>query len=137
MSMRSPLSKVLGLGSAKQGAHHWWVQRITSVALLFLAPWFLFALINLGDVSFASLTLWMAQPLHSVLLSLFVVVVTYHSQLGVQVVLEDYVANKGTRMVSLLIINFALLLLAVIGVFSILRVALSVSPAIHVQMGLE
>jgi len=137
MSMRSPMSKVLGLGAAKQGSHHWWLQRVTSVALALLAPWFLLSLITLGDVSYASLTLWIAQPIHSVLLSLFVVVVTYHSQLGVQVVMEDYVANKGVRMVTLLIVNFALMLLAVIGVFSILRVALSVSPAIHIQMGLE
>ena len=137
MSLQSPLSKVLGLGAAKEGANHWWVQRVTAVALLLLAPWFLFSLIGLGDVSYASFTLWIAMPVHAVLLGLFVVVVSYHAQLGLQVVIEDYVANKRTRVAILLIINFALLLLAVIGVFAILRIALSVSPTIHIQMGTD
>ncbi|MES1196187.1 MAG: succinate dehydrogenase, hydrophobic membrane anchor protein [Steroidobacter sp.] len=133
MSLRSPLGRVLGLGAAKEGASHWWSQRVSAVALLLLAPWFLLSLINLGDVSYASVTLWITSPIHSVLLSLFVVAVSYHAQLGLQVVVEDYVSHKGTRMVVLLVINFALLLLAVIAVFSVLRMALSV-PAIQFQM---
>jgi len=134
MSLQSPLSKVLGLGAAKEGASHWWSQRVSAVALMLLAPWFLLSLIALGDVSYASITLWIASPVHSVLLSLLVVTLSYHAQLGLHVVIEDYVAHKGTRMVLLLIINFALLLLAVMAVFSILRMALSV-PAIQIQMG--
>jgi len=137
MNMRSPMKSVLGLGAAKQGSHHWWMQRVSSVALLLLAPWFLLSLISLGDVSYASLTLWIAQPVHSVLLTMFVVITVYHTQLGLQVVIEDYVAHEGLKLVTILIINFVLLLLAVIGVFSILRIAFSVSPAIHLQMGLE
>jgi len=137
MSVQSPLKTVLGLGAAKQGPHHWWVQRVSSVALLFLTPWFLLSLISLGDVSYASVTLWIAQPVHSVLLSLFLVTTVYHAQLGLQVVIEDYIANEAARLIIMLIVNFALLLLAVAGVFSILRIALSVSPAIRIQMGLE
>lgn len=136
MSLQSPLSKVLGLGAAKEGASHWWSQRVSAVALLLLMPWFLLSLISLGDVSYASLTLWIAMPVHAVLLSLLVVAISYHAQLGLQVVLEDYVTHKGTRMITLLLINFALLLLAVIGVFAILRIALSVSPA-NIQTGLN
>jgi succinate dehydrogenase / fumarate reductase membrane anchor subunit len=137
MSLQSPLSKVTGLGSAKEGASHWWSQRVTSVALTLLCPWLLLSLISLGDVSYASFVSWIAQPVHAVLLGLTVVTISYHTQQGLQVVLEDYVANKGTRMVTLLIVNFALLLLAVIGVFAILRIALSVSPAVKIQMGME
>ncbi len=135
MSLRSPLSKVLGLGAAKQGSHHWWSQRISSVALTFLAPWFLLSLINLGDVGYASFTSWIASPINSVLLSLLIVALSYHAQLGMQVVVEDYIANKVVRMITSLIINSALLLLAVIGVLAILRIALSVAPAIQFQMG--
>jgi succinate dehydrogenase / fumarate reductase membrane anchor subunit len=125
---------VLGLGSAKQGAHHWWVQRMSAVALLLLAPWFLFSLISLGDVSYASLVFWIAAPVHSVLLSLLVAAIAYHGKLGLQIVIEDYIAHKGTRVVVMLVVNFAMLLLAVIAVYSILRLALSV-PAVQIQMG--
>jgi succinate dehydrogenase / fumarate reductase membrane anchor subunit len=135
MSLRSPLSKVLGLGAAKEGASHWWSQRVSAVALALLAPWFLLSLLSQGDVSYSSLTSWIAAPVNSVLLSLLIVALGYHAQLGLQVVIEDYVAHKGARMITLLIINFALLLLAVIGVFAILRIALSAAPAIQIQMG--
>lgn len=133
MTLQSPLSKVLGLGAAKEGASHWWSQRVSAVALTLLAPWFLLSLITLGDISYTSFTLWINSPVHSVLLSLLVVALTYHAQLGLQVVVEDYVAHKGTRVIVMLIINFAMLLLAVLAVFSILRMALSV-PAIQNQM---
>ncbi|MGC3980736.1 MAG: succinate dehydrogenase, hydrophobic membrane anchor protein [Steroidobacteraceae bacterium] len=123
MSLRSPLGKVLGLGSAKAGAHHWWVQRVSAVGLLLLAPWFLFSLIALGDLSYANVVGWIATPINTVLLSLLVLTVTYHAQLGLQVVVEDYVAAKGTKVVVLLLINFALLVLGVLGVFSVLRIA--------------
>lgn len=136
MSLRSPLGKVLGWGTARDGVHHWWSQRVTAVALLLLAPWFLLSLISLGDVSYASMTEWIASPVHSVLLSLLLVVITYHAQLGLQVVVEDYVANMGIRMITLLVINFVLVLLAVLGVFAVLRIALTVTPAIHVQLGM-
>jgi len=136
MSLQSPLSKVLGLGAAKEGAQHWYSQRVSAVALLLLAPWFLVSLIYLGDVSYASITRWIASPVHSVLLSLFVIAASYHAQLGLQVVIEDYVPHKGTRVAVLLLLNFVLLLLAVIAVFSILRLALNVS-AVQIQMGTD
>lgn len=136
MSLQSPLGRVLGLGAAKEGASHWWMQRVTAVALLLLGPWFLLSLISLGDISYASVTAWIASPLHSVLLALLVVVSSYHAQLGMQVVIEDYVPHKATRMITMLVINFALLLLAVLGVFAILRIALTTVPAIRVQLGM-
>lgn len=123
MSLRSPLGKVLGLGAAKEGAAHWWVQRVSAVGLLLLAPWFLLSLIGIGDLSYASVVNFVAAPLNTVLLSLFVLTVCYHAQLGLQVVIEDYVASKGTKIVVLLVVNFGLLLLGVLGVLSVLRVA--------------
>jgi succinate dehydrogenase / fumarate reductase membrane anchor subunit len=127
MSLRSPLGKVLGLGSAKTGAGHWWSQRVSAVGLVLLAPWFLLSLIALGDLSYAHVVAWVASPLNTVLLSLLVLTVTYHAQLGLQVVVEDYVAQKGTRMVVMLVINFGLVLLGLLGVFSVLRIAVAAS----------
>ncbi len=123
MSLQSPLGKVLGLGAAKEGAGHWWMQRVSAVGLLLLAPWFLLSLIGLGDLGYPSVTAFVAAPLNTVLLSLFVLTLCYHAQLGLQVVIEDYVAAKGTKMLLLLVVNFALLLTGVLGVVSVLRVA--------------
>ena len=123
MSLRSPLGKVLGLGAAKEGAGHWWSQRVSAVALLLLGPWFVLSLIAVGDLSYVNVVHWIAVPLHTVLLSLLVLAVAYHAQLGLQVVVEDYVAGKGTRLLAMLVINFGLLLLGVLGVFSVLRIA--------------
>jgi len=123
MSLRSPLGKVLGAGAAKEGAHHWWAQRISAVGLLLLAPWFLLSLIALGDMSYASVHDWVGLPVNTVLLSLLVLAVTYHAYLGLQVVVEDYVAHKGIRVLVMLVIKFALLILGVLGVVSVLRIA--------------
>jgi succinate dehydrogenase / fumarate reductase membrane anchor subunit len=123
MSLRSPLGAVLGLGAAKEGAGHWWTQRVSAVGLLLLGPWFVIALLMLGDLSYAAVAAWAAAPLNAVLLSLLVVTTTYHAQLGMQVVIEDYVAHKGTKILITLAINFALLVLGVLGVFSVLRIA--------------
>ena len=123
MSLRSPLGKAVGMGAAKEGAGHWWSQRVSSVGLLLLAPWFLISLLVLGDLAYVHLVSWMAKPLNAVLLCLLVVTLAYHAQLGLQVVVEDYVPSKGTRMVIMLLINFGLLMVGVLGVFSVLRIA--------------
>lgn len=123
MSLRSPLGKVIGMGAAKSGASHWWSQRVSAVGLVLLAPWFLFSLIALGDLSHATVVAWIASPVNTVLLSLLVATLCYHAQLGLQVVVEDYVAQKGPRMAVMLVVNFGLVLLAVTGVLSILRIA--------------
>lgn len=125
MSLRSPMSKVLGLGAAKEGASHWWSQRVTAVGLTLLAPWFVLSLIAVGDLSYANVVGWIAAPVNAVLLSLLVFTTAYHAQLGLQVVVEDYVSHKGTRLLTMLVINFALLILGVLGVFSVLRIAFS------------
>lgn len=124
MSLRSPIGKVLGLGAAGEGASHWWIQRVTSVGLLLLAPWFLISLLILGDLSYAAVTAWMAAPLNTTLLGLLLVTLVYHAKLGVQVVVEDYVHHEGCKLLLLLAIDFVLIALGVLGVISVLRVAL-------------
>lgn len=127
MSLRSPIGRVLGLGSAKEGVGHWWTQRVTSVALVILGLWFLVALVCIDDMSHAMLIEWLAKPVNAVLMTLLVGTTVYHSQLGVQVVIEDYVANKGTKVVALLISNFLHVALGALGIFAILKIAFGAS----------
>jgi succinate dehydrogenase / fumarate reductase membrane anchor subunit len=122
-SLRSPLGLVSGLGSAKGGAHHWWMQRLTSIALVPLTVWFTVSILSLPSLDHVTVVSWMAQSWTSLLLILLVLVATYHSQLGVRVVVEDYVHNSGMRTLTLVTLTFVHTLLAVAGVFAILKVA--------------
>jgi succinate dehydrogenase / fumarate reductase membrane anchor subunit len=110
MSLRSPLGRVLGLGAAKNGVHHWWVQRVSAVGLVFLGLWFVISLLCLGQLDYDTARAWLASPVNAALLVLLVVTSFYHSQLGVQVVLEDYV-------------KFVHLALGTVAVIAVLRVA--------------
>lgn len=128
MSLRSPLGKVLGAGSAKQGVHHWWVQRLTSVALVPLSVWFLVSLLALPSLEHATVVAWMAQSSTALLLVLLVLIGAWHSQLGVRVVVEDYVHGAGARTVTLVALGFAHVLIAAAGVMAVLRVTLGAAP---------
>ncbi|HEX4648667.1 MAG TPA: succinate dehydrogenase, hydrophobic membrane anchor protein [Steroidobacteraceae bacterium] len=128
MSLRSPLGKVLGAGSAKQGVHHWWVQRLTSVALVPLSVWFLVSLLALPSLEHATVVAWMAQSSTALLLVLLVLIGAWHSQLGVRAVVEDYVHGAGARTVTLVALGFAHVLIAAAGVMAVLRVALGAAP---------
>jgi len=123
MSLRSPMGRVLGLGTAKGGSHHWWMQRVTSVALLFLTLWFVAALLRLGEFDYALVTGWIGKPVNAVLLSLLIGTSTYHSQLGVQVVVEDYVVAKLLKTVVMMLLTFVHVELAALGIFAVLRIA--------------
>ena len=117
------LSKVLGRGSAHEGAHHWRVQRLTAVALLLLGAWFVVSLVLLPDYSFASVHAWASGLVNATLLALFAGAACWHSQLGVQVVIEDYV-HGWMRPASLVLSGFAHLLVAALSVLAIARIAL-------------
>jgi succinate dehydrogenase / fumarate reductase, membrane anchor subunit len=123
MSLRTPLGKVLGLGAARDGVQHWWTQRLTSVALVPLSIWFVVSLLTLPSLDHATVVAWMSQSWTALLLIILVLVATWHSQLGVRVVVEDYVHGTGARTVALVALLFAHVLLAGAGVFAILKVA--------------
>jgi len=123
MSLRSPLARVLGHGSAKEGVHHWWMQRLTSIALLPLTVWFVVALLSLPLHDRASVAAWVANGWTPLLLIVFVLVATWHSRLGVQVVIEDYVPAAGTKTFSLILSTFAHFLVAAAAIFAVLKVA--------------
>lgn len=123
MSLRSPMGRVLGLGSAKEGVSHWWSQRVSAVALVILGLWFVSSLLRLGSFSYPLVRAFIGTPLNAVLLSLLIGTTVYHSQLGVQVVVEDYVGKHGLKVATLLLLNFAHMALAAVGIFSVLRIA--------------
>jgi succinate dehydrogenase / fumarate reductase membrane anchor subunit len=123
MSLVTPLNRVLGLGKAAGAAEHWWMQRLTAVALVPLGLWFACALSTLPGFDHASVVTWVQRPATSILLILFVGAAAYHSFLGVQVVIEDYVAGKASRVAALMMSAFAHTGLAVAAVFSILKIA--------------
>ena len=123
MSLMTPLNRVLGLGNAKGAAEHWWLQRTTAVALLLLGLWFAYELLTLRGFDYASVVAWVREPVTSILLILFVVAAGYHSALGVQVVIEDYVPGKGTRAATLMASTLAHVGLTIAAVFAVLKIA--------------
>lgn len=123
MSLRSPIGRVTGLGTAKEGLGHWWSQRVTSVALLLLGLWFVASLLRMPNFSHELVTTWIAMPLNTVLLLLLIGTLVYHSQLGVQVVVEDYVHHHGLKIVTMLLLTFAHVVVAALAIFAVLRIA--------------
>lgn len=129
MSGRSPLARVRFLGSAKEGVSHWWIQRLTSVALLPLGGWLLASLVALPALDYRTVVGWISHLWTAVFLLLFVVTAAWHSRLGVQVVVEDYVHDAGTKAVALAASSFAHALLAAAGVLAVLRIAIMGGPS--------
>jgi succinate dehydrogenase / fumarate reductase membrane anchor subunit len=117
------LSKVLGRGSAHEGAHHWRAQRLTAMALALLATWFVVSLALLPDRDYATLYLWAGSLWNATLLALFSATACWHSLLGVQVVIEDYVRG-WLRPAALVLSAFIHVLLAGLSVLAIARIAL-------------
>jgi len=128
VSLRSPLGKVLGVGSAKQGVQHWWLQRLTAVALVPLSIWFVASLLSLGSFDHATVVAWMSGSWTALLLILLVLTCAWHSQLGVRVVVEDYVHGAAARTVTLVSVLFVHTLIAAAGVFAVLKVAFGAAP---------
>jgi succinate dehydrogenase / fumarate reductase, membrane anchor subunit len=124
MSLRSPLGYVLGHGSAREGVHHWWHLRTTSAALAVLGIWFVFAVLTLPDLSRASVVAWLGKPFSAVLMMLFVFATVWHSLLGLQVVVEDYVRGKGARVLVLVLLRFIHVLAGAAALFAVLKLAL-------------
>ncbi|HTX06393.1 MAG TPA: succinate dehydrogenase, hydrophobic membrane anchor protein [Steroidobacteraceae bacterium] len=124
MTLRSPLARVLGQGSAKDGVHHWWVQRLSSVALVPLTVWFVVSVLSLPSLDDATVTAWIGQLWTMVFLILLVLTASWHSQLGVRVVVEDYVHGAGTKALTLALVTFFHVVVAAAGVLAILKVGL-------------
>ena len=120
--LRTPLARVKGLGSAKDGTHHFWHQRLTALLLVPLALWIGFGIAALPP-GYDELHAWIGQPLVTVGLVLLIATTFYHAQLGLQVVIEDYVSSHARRTVVLLLSNLLCLLFGIVGVVSVLKIA--------------
>ena len=127
MSLRSPLSRVMGTGSAKYGTAHWWAQRVTAVALIPLTLWFVFSLLSLPDLDYDLVRTWLSVPISGFLATLLVAVLAYHSYLGTTVIVEDYVAGAGMKVLILMLLRFLYILAGGAAIFAILRVVLGFS----------
>jgi len=124
MSLQTRLATVRGLGSAKNGTHHWWGQRVTAVALLPLTLWFVYSVIMLAGAGYIEVAGWLAQPLNTVLMLLLIAATFHHLQLGLQVVIEDYIHSEFTKLTTLLFVKFASFGLAVASGYAVLKIAL-------------
>ncbi len=124
MSLRTPMSRVLGSGPARGGAvHHWWVQRLTSIALVPLTLWLLLSLLSLSLADHAAVTHWIGSNLNPLWLTLTVAVMAWHSVLGVQVVIEDYVHGAAAKTFALFLNQFVHWLSAAVAVYAVLHIA--------------
>jgi succinate dehydrogenase / fumarate reductase membrane anchor subunit len=122
-SIRTPLGKVRGLGSAKEGAKHFIAQRVSAIALLILVPWFLISLIGAARGGYAHAVDWIGQPFNAVLTVLSVGAALYHMRIGMQVVVEDYIGRTSTRMILLILNTFLPILLFVSALFAVISIA--------------
>jgi succinate dehydrogenase / fumarate reductase membrane anchor subunit len=121
--LRSPLGRALGLGSAKEGVMHWWGQRLSAVALIPLSLWFVAALIALTGSDRARIVGWLHAPFPAIVTILLFAVAFYHMALGVQVVIEDYIHTEWLKISALVLNKFVAFVLAVSGIFAVLRIA--------------
>ena len=122
--MRTPLSRAYGLGSAGEGAGHWWMQRVTSVALIPLALWFGFALAQLPDFDHATVLTWIRTPVAAVLLVAFLIASCYHMSLGLCVIAEDYLSNTALKVGAIVLIQLGSFLFALIGITATAKIFL-------------
>ncbi len=122
MTLRSPLGRVRGLGSAKQGVTHFWWQRLTAVALVPISLWFVVSVITLAGADYAHFRAWLSWPGNTTLLILLLFATFRHAQVGVQVVIEDYVHDEGLKLFGLIAVKFAALFFGVFAVVAVLRV---------------
>ena len=124
MSLKTPLGRVLGLGAAPGGSHHWWVQRLSAVALAPLSLWFVAAILALPDLGYGTVRGWLAAPGHALAVALLVLTAAYHAELGVAVVIEDYVPREAGRTAALVRARVAHVAVGAAALFAVLKVAL-------------
>jgi len=120
--MGTQLGTVRGLGSAKEGAHHWWIQRVTAFGNLLLVLWFIISLLRLSSLDYGVVTAWLAAPIPAVLMALLVINVCWHFRLGLQVVIEDYL-HGGNRILALGALHVWTFLMGGLALYSIFKIA--------------
>jgi succinate dehydrogenase / fumarate reductase membrane anchor subunit len=121
MQYRSDIKRVKGLGTAKHGFSHWWMQRLSAVLMIPLGLWFFYSLMSIETISADSVIMWLQQPIQAILMAIWTITVVYHGALGMQVIIEDYVHGKAMALTLLVLIKFAMFAMIVATFFSLLR----------------
>ena len=124
MSLSTPLAKARGLGSAKSGTHHWIAQRLTAIALVPLSLWFVFSLVCMTELNHQTATEWIQSPLVAVFLLLFIIAMFHHAQLGLQVVIEDYVDCKVIKITGLVLLKLVSFFAGLAAATAVLKIYL-------------
>ncbi len=124
MSLRTPLSQVRGLGSAKEGTQHFWYQRITAIVLVPLIIWLCYSLIRLTSMEYEAVITWISSPLNTLLLLALVISVFLHAFLGIQVVIEDYIHTEWQKIASIILVKFLVFLATMASILAILKIFL-------------
>ena len=119
---RTPLARARGLGSARDGVGHWWAQRLTAIALIPLVVWFAISLVMLSGADYTVVRAWIGSPLVMMLLVLTIAVGLHHGQLGMQVVIEDYVASDGWKLAWIVSVKFIAALFGLGAIVAIMRI---------------
>ena len=124
MTMRSPLGRVRGLGSAKEGTDHWFFEKLTALALVPLSVWFVAAVLGGIGADYATLKAWMSVPGNMTMMILLIVAFFWHASLALGTVIEDYVHYKPAHLGGLIAVKFVCLFLGVFSIVSVLKIGL-------------
>ena len=127
MGSGTGLGRVRGLGSARSGSHHWWMQRVTAAGNVLLVLWYVFSLVRLPGYDHAAVTQWLASPLAAIPMALLVINVCWHFRLGLQVVIEDYI-HDGARVVALGLLHLWTFAAGSAALYAILKIAFTGAP---------
>lgn len=122
MNFQTPLAKARGLGAAGEGSNEWWRQRVTAIALIPLTFWFAAAVAGLPGLEYREAVQWIASPWNGILMLSFIIIVAYHSILGLQVVIEDYVHVDWVKMLALLGTKLVFSFLGLAAVYATFRI---------------
>lgn len=124
MSFNTPLAKVRGLGSAKSGTHHWIMQRLTAIALIPLSVWLIFSLITIENMNYQSAIIWMKSPTGAIPMLFFIIALFHHLQLGLQIVIEDYITCKVFKISSLIVLKLVSFSTGIVAIVTVLKIYL-------------
>ena len=124
MKFRSPLSKAMGSGSAKHGFSHWWLQRVSAIALIPLTLWFVYSMVCLSTSGYYEAVEWLSSPFNATIMLLFTLTALFHGQTGLQTVIEDYIHTTWLNLTLLLSVKFASVIMAVLAIISVFKVVL-------------
>jgi succinate dehydrogenase / fumarate reductase membrane anchor subunit len=127
--METPIGRAGGLGSAREGAGHWWHERLSSVAAFLLYFWLIVSLLRLAPLDQRTLAEWLRDPFAAVPMLLLIAVTFWHLKMGFQVIIEDYVHDEGNKFFALLLLSFFAVGAGALAAFAVLKLSLGLPAA--------